>query len=287
MAIKKPQEPAKPSGLKRTFTDSDDLCRYMVDTFGDTVFLQFSMGKDSLVTWLQCRRFWKRIIPIYHWFFPDLEFVEKQLRYYEDFFQTPILRYPRETFFWHLDDPQYQPPHRVIPLADMTLPRGHAYNIWNIEADLRVKYGLPQAWTAQGLRAFDSLTRRTAFRRSGPMRPVLRFFYPIYDWKFDRMAEAIRSAAPAPGASVDRLFLPVDYRLTNRSFDSPRYRFLVHIKRHFPRDYERIKFWLPLVEAEMKRREFAGVQTSVRETDADREAELDDSIEMASTEGEA
>jgi hypothetical protein len=240
-----------------------------------------------MCTWLQLRKFFDRVIPVHMYLIPGLQFMEKQLAYYEDFFQTPILRYPRESFWWILQEPQYQPPWRVISCYEK-IPLPVNYGAWTLENDLRARFGVPQAWTGQGIRAFDSLTRRTAFRRTGPLHPWLRYFYPIYDWKFDRMTHELRTAQPAPGASTRTielsrrgLRLPIDYRFTNRSFDSPRERFLRYIERLFPEDYERIKFWMPLVECERWRHRYGnqgreGDRQELLDAQADDPTEADD-----------
>jgi len=74
------------------FKNSDALNRYMRER-SDTVILSFSNGKDSIAAWLVLRKYFPKIIPFYLYLIPDLEFVESGLTYYEDFFQTKILRY--------------------------------------------------------------------------------------------------------------------------------------------------------------------------------------------------
>jgi hypothetical protein len=248
--------------LQRRFESSDDLCAYMHATFGEPVILHFSMGKDSLSTWLQLRRWWKQIIPVYNYLIPGLGFVDKGLAYYEDFFQTKILQYPRDNFMWYLEDVMWQPPHRVETLWDyVPLPREGDYDAYTIEEDIRRRFNCWQAWTAQGMRNADSLTRRTAFKIAGPIRPQYRCFFPIYDWNYERMSRTIREAG---------VKLTVDYSMFNRSFDTPRARFLGQIKKHFPEDYERIRFWLPLIDAELLRRKYAA-QAATPEEDVDGE----------------
>jgi len=51
--------------------------------------------------------------------------------------------------------------------------------------------------------------------------------------------------------------LSVDYKIFGRSFDGLDYRFLAPIKKHFPRDWQRLCQWFPLAEAEIYRYERA------------------------------
>ena len=51
------------------------------------------------------------------------------------------------------------------------------------------------------------------------------------------------------------LKLSPEYRLFGRSFDGLDYRFLRPIRDHYPADYDRIREFFPLVEAELHRYE--------------------------------
>ncbi len=42
--------------------------------------------------------------------------------------------------------------------------------------------------------------------------------------------------------------LPVDYEMFGRSFDGIDWRFVEPLRKHLPEDYERLRFWFPLVE---------------------------------------
>ena len=45
----------------------------------DTIFLAFSCGKDSIATWLECRKHFTRVIPFYMYLVPGLQFIERSL----------------------------------------------------------------------------------------------------------------------------------------------------------------------------------------------------------------
>ena len=52
------------------------------------VILAFSAGKDSLGAWLAMRGYFSRILPVYYYGIPGLEFIERGIRY------RPALRRP-------------------------------------------------------------------------------------------------------------------------------------------------------------------------------------------------
>jgi len=90
-------------------------------------------------------------------------------------------------------------------------------------------------------------------KERGAVNVTKREFYPIWDLTKRRQMIELKRAG---------VQLPVDYRLFGRSFDGIYQRFCAPIKRYFPRDYERIKLFFPLVEADVKRWEFMNARRS-------------------------
>ena len=81
--------------LPRHYASSAELCAAVLAEHGPAVALSFSCGKDAVAAWLQLRaRGFTRVVPFYMYLLPDLEFVERGIKYYEKVFETPILRVP-------------------------------------------------------------------------------------------------------------------------------------------------------------------------------------------------
>ncbi|VTT98922.1 Putative phosphoadenosine phosphosulfate reductase OS=Neisseria meningitidis serogroup A (strain WUE 2594) GN=NMAA_1611 PE=4 SV=1 [Gemmataceae bacterium] len=211
------------------------------------VLLAFSGGKDSIAAWLAMRGHFERIVPVYYYLVPDLGFVERGLRYYEEWFETPVVRVPHPSLHRMLSNFVFQPPERSrcevldaagLPALDYDLLR---------KAVGEDKLGDGRAWIAVGTRACDSPARRMAFNKWGGAREKIRTFYPVWDWNKARVVETIRDSG---------VKLPPEYRVFGRSFDGVDFRFLHGIKRHWPDDYAKILEWFPLAELELKRHEF-------------------------------
>lgn len=212
----------------------------------DTILLAFSCGKDSIAAWLACRPHFRRIVPYYMYFVPGLEFVEDSLRYYEDFFGTRIIRVPSPSLHRMLNNFIFQPPERCSVIEQLRL---EDFEFLDMQDSIRDHYNLgPECFVASGVRAVDSPIRMLALRRYGAISEAKKQFFPVWDWRKARLLDALTEA---------KIQLPVDYRLFGRSFDGVDYRFLEPIRRHFPRDYERILDWYPLADAEIARRQFA------------------------------
>lgn len=211
----------------------------------DTILLAFSCGKDSIATWLACRDSF-RIVPYYMYLVPDLEFVEESVCYYERFFGCRIMRVPHPSLYRWVNEMVFQPPERCA-VIERHAPEDFDY--LNMQDTIRDALGLSdRCYTASGVRAVDSPLRMTALKKWGAISHVKKQFFPVWDWRKDRLIATIAGAGCK---------LPLDYELFGRSFDGLDYRFLKPIKDHLPRDYARILEWFPLAEAELKRREYA------------------------------
>ncbi len=226
----------------RHHESSAALCRYVAEQTGDAVVLSFSAGKDAVASWLQLRRYFKRIVPFYYYLIPDLEFVDEGLRYYEDFFETKIERYPSPQLFRMLRSFVFQPPERCETIERLHLPK---FDHQMIENDMRERFEMSDALCAMGTRATDSMARRTALRRYGSLNPNRRTFWPVYDWTSADLAREFTEA---------KVRLVVDYEMCGRSFDGLQHLFTGPIKQRFPRDYERIREWFPMIDLESFRR---------------------------------
>jgi predicted phosphoadenosine phosphosulfate sulfurtransferase len=230
--------------MQRHFENSDELCGYVAG-MSDTVILSFSLGKDSIGAWFRLREYFKKIHLFYFYLVPDLDFVNRSIRYYEDFFKTEIALLPSPSLYRMLNNLVFQAPENCHIVEEMEL-EGFDYDgiVKEWKRDIGVDSG---TFVAHGTRANDSIMRRTSLKKWGSLNPNRRTFMPIYDWNKERLKQCLRD---------NRIKLPVDYEMFGRSFDGIDYRFLKPIKDRFPKDYERILEYFPLAELEIKRREY-------------------------------
>jgi 3'-phosphoadenosine 5'-phosphosulfate sulfotransferase (PAPS reductase)/FAD synthetase len=217
-----------------------------IATISDTIFMAFSCGKDSIATFLYLRdqNIFKKIIPYYLYSIPGLKFVDRSLEYYELFFETKIYRLPHPSLYRWINNCVFQPPQnrKVIETYDLPVFE-YKFLIDEFQKDLNLK----NTWTANGVRAVDSIMRRLSLSKNGPINQKNKTFMPIWNWKKQQVFDFISS---------HKCELPVDYKLFGRSFDGIDYRFIKPIKDNFPDDYQRILDFFPLAELEIKRREF-------------------------------
>lgn len=208
--------------------------------------LSFSRGKDAVAAWLAIRDHFDEVIPFHLDTVPGLEFIEESLQDYERFFGVKILRLTHPSMYRFLNGFVFQSPERCEVIEQADLPD---FDYDDVRKYIVENSGLQQdIMYATGVRAADSPMRRMAISMYGAITWAQHKYHPIHDWNKQRVIDEFRRH----GA-----FLPVDYELFGRTFDGLDLRFLYPIKKHFPRDYQRILDWFPLAELEVFRWECA------------------------------
>lgn len=215
----------------------------------DTILVSFSGGKDSLCMWLRLRKAGFKIMPFYMYLCPDLQFVERGLAYYESVLETPITRFPHPSLFRLLRESVCASPATDVVLGEFRNGEGlWEFNYQDVYAAVKHLRGLPQdTFVALGVRLSDSLFALERVR-NGVIRDDLHVFFPIWDLDKHRLIVEIKRAG---------VKLPVDYRLFGRSLDGIYRKFTEPIKKHYPDDYERLRQFFPMVEADIQRWKYA------------------------------
>ena len=229
-------------GLRKHFDNSDELCEYMAELSGGNTLLAFSTGKDSIVAWLKLRRYFRKIVPYYLYTVPGLQFVEKSLRYYEDWFGCHIIRMPHPSLYRMWNNFVDQAPENLRIIEEAMLPH---FTDWHT-CDLirQTDPALEKAYMATGVRSADSIVRRQAMIKHGQTNHKDMKFFPVFDYKKEDMIRELEASGIA---------LPIDYEWFGRSFDGIDYRFTSVLKEKAPEDFELIRQAFPLVELDLLR----------------------------------
>lgn len=220
----------------------------------EKIMLSFSRGKDSISAWLAMLEDGikpENIVPVYYYRIPGLKFTMENLEYFEDVFQTRIIRMPHPSLFRMLNELVFQPPNRtgIIEAARMPQP-----SYQEIEELLRADLKLPdETYIATGVRAADSIQRRTFIKKSGPITHAKKRAAVVWDWTKGECYDYI---------AAHNIELPPDYELfagkqrrSGRTFDGLAAQFLGPLRDNMPEDYERILEWFPLADVDLFRHE--------------------------------
>lgn len=236
--------------MQTHFDNSRQLREHIAELTGGRAIISFSRGKDAIAAWLACREHFDTITAYYLQMLPDelLDIERESLDYYRDFFDCDIQTLMHPGTWRELSQGLvFQPPERVefwceYPVVEYKYP--DIYN-W-------ARCSNPGAYVGVGVRSADSPMRMVSIRTHGPVKHSEGQFFPVYDWKVDDVERAIVESG---------IKLPVDYRLFGRTIDGIDYRFIAPLKKHYPHDYERIREWYPIVDAELIRRELYASKT--------------------------
>lgn len=222
---------------------SEELCQKLASE-NSTAICSFSMGKDSIAAAIQMQRYFERVEYVFMYMVPGLEFQERALAYYEDVFGCHIKRMPNPSLYRQLNALMYQHPGNIDILDELNLYEGDYDEIF---AAAKYDYQLPdETFVGVGVRASDSLARRTVVKQTGGVNLKRKQFFPVFDWNAERLVKEIRQSG---------IKLPIDYKIWGRSFDGFDHRFLRPLKDNFPKDFEKIKEFFPLIDLELKRYE--------------------------------
>ena len=226
------------------YNNSDELCKLIAEKQNGITLLRFSCGKDAIASWIQLKRHFHTIVPIYHYLHPNLDFINDSLAYYEDWFSTKIIRVPNSKLYKHINSGLLQ---------DLETWNKHlSYNLPNFDNDevneiIKEQNGISKyVRTAIGVRAADSLNRQLSIRKHGANNEGRKTYFPVYDWNMERLTNEI---------IAEGVKLPIDYKIWGKSFDGLDYRFIKPLKDNFPNDYEKLKDFFPLIDLEIKRYE--------------------------------
>ena len=215
----------------------------------DTVMISFSRGKDAWGCWCALRD--KIDVQPFHYYCgpPHLEFIDEYLDYAEKKIGKHIINLPAPMMYDMLSVQNRgngicQPPYRVMPLQILDIA---PFTFEDVQEAAIEDAGLPQGtFSALGVRAADSARRKLFFKTHGPVSLAKKKFYPIWDWDKAKLMDELKR---------HDIKLPIDYKLFGRSFDGLYYMYLIKIKECYPKDYQRILDYFPLIDMEIYRYE--------------------------------
>lgn len=235
--------------LRSMWPYGDELCQVMREEIGSRAFLKFSGGKDAIATALQLRQVFEEIVPLYLYIVPGLEFIDEAMAYYEKhLFGRKILQAPAPALFERFKHSTFMDPvtAKVCACADLPVP---SYE--DINELVRVQEGLPpNCYAATGVRYQETAIRAHMIAKNGPVSHSGFQWFPIWDWSKAEVMQSIKDAG---------LKLSGEYSISDKSLDGLHVGYLLPIKKQFPRDWQKLLEWHPLLEVEVWRYERHGL----------------------------
>jgi hypothetical protein len=217
-----------------------ELCARAKAQFGIAkVALAFSAGKDSIAAWLALRHAQIEVIPIHFMVHPDLQIIEDTLKFYEDHFQTKIIRLIHPCFWDIFKNLLFVNPYMVRLIEDINLYEHPSFEA-QTNGFLR-SIGEPDMWQAKGIKRADSLIRMMAINKGSPINQNSKTVYPMANYG-DKQAFSMLIRHKVP--------LPSYYHLLGESLDIMKNYVVEYLRDNYPLDYERLKSIQPLIDLE-------------------------------------
>lgn len=208
------------------------------------VTLGFSTGKDSLACAVVLRDLDVEFIPFYFYHCPDLEFVEETLQMYENVFGVKVIRLPHPMLYDCLRHQDFQTWPRAVDLEEKGFIKVTFEDMIDVYldsiGDMRHYYDI------NGMRASESFNRRMLMRNCGPVDYGRKKISLIHDWTNKDVYQFLEEKS---------IPLSKDYAIWRRSFDGLKYQFLFGVKKHYPKDWQTLLEYFPLLELEIFRYE--------------------------------
>lgn len=208
--------------------------------------LGFSTGKDSLACALILKDLNIDFIPFYFYHVPELDFVNESILMYEDLLNIKIIQLPHPMLYDRIRHHDFQNDKIANWLANIDFPKMTFQYL--IDAYLDSINDPNHYYDIVGMRAAESFNRREYFKKNGAINEKKKAIYPIFDWNKADVKNYIQ---------LKKIPLTKDYAIWDRSWDGLKYQFVIGVKKHYPKDFEKIKEYFPLIDLEIARYEFS------------------------------
>ncbi len=206
-------------------------------TITDSVIVAFSGGKDSIVCLDLCYRYFKTVKAFFMYLVPGLEFQERMLRWYENKYNSEIIRLPHFEVSEFMKYGTFRNFDFEVPIITIN----DVYDYLRNETQIH--------WIAAGERCADSIVRNAMIKKSGSVDYKRGRFFPLAFWKKKDVMKYI---------TLHKLYLSREQRELGFSFRSLAGRELKIIKDMYPDDYKKILELYPHAGAGVKRFEVYG-----------------------------
>lgn len=199
----------------------------------ESIVVGFSTGKDSLVVLDMCCKLFKRVVPYFMYFVPNISFEDEVVKWAEDRYKIEVFCEPHRKLFMNLRDGIFcDPVPELKGLKDI--------GPYDIPYEMMDRFGIELH--ANGYKKADFFTRAAIVNQN------LGMLSPIAAWKdFEVMAYLKLHAIPLPESLGENTNAT---RLTTEV--------ILWLHDHHHDDYLLVKAIFPYIDAVVKRREFYG-----------------------------
>jgi len=202
----------------------------------------FSTGKDSVVGLDMLIKAGIEPLPIFFYQVPNLQFVENNLKIYEDYFKIKIARMPHPILYDHINHQDWQPYNKAVTIGQFDL--GAISFKMMTEMYLKSNNIKGFEYDCACMKMADSINRRLLLAKKPDIDDKEKRIYLTKYFTKSEIFDYIKK---------NNIPLTKDYEIFGISWDGLAYHFLYGIKKFYANDFEKIKEYFPLIEAEILR----------------------------------
>lgn len=204
--------------------------------------LGFSTGKDSVIGLDLLLRAGIEVIPIYCYIVPGLEFVENNIKLYENHFGVKVARMPHPILYDYIRHQDWQSIHKCYDISKTYAPQKISFK--DVNEVYLSNIGQKKMYDANCMKMADSLNRRLLLRAKPDIDHENKIIY---------VAKYLTNKEIFNHFAENNIPITDDYKIFGRSWDGLSYHFLTGVKKYYPKDYEKIQEYFPLIDAELYR----------------------------------
>jgi len=202
----------------------------------------FSTGKDSVVGLDMLIKAGIEPLPIFFYQVPNIQFINDNLKMYEDYFKVKIARMPHPILADYINHQDWQPLDKVATMGINSVGKitfKHFTKLYLIANNIKdVEYD------CACIKMADSINRRLLLSKLPDIDTKEKRIYLTKYFTKTEIFDYIKK---------NNIPLTKDYDYFGISWDGLAYHFSCGVKKFYPQDYEHIKEYFPLIDAEILR----------------------------------
>ena len=206
------------------------------------VTIGFSTGKDSVAGLDMLIKAGIKPYPIFCYVVPNLQFIEDNLKMYEDHFQLKIARMPHPMLYAHIRHQDWQPFDKAVSISQFKMEKLTFKRI--NEMWLRNNNITDVEFDCNCMKMADSLNRRLVLSKKPDIDKENKIIYLTKYFTKQGVFDYLKK---------NNIPLTKDYDIFGVSWDGLAYHYSCGVKKYYPNDWEKIKEYFPMIEAEIFR----------------------------------
>lgn len=213
-----------------------DIIKYAREKTDEIILFHSANGKDSIVLLDILTKYFKRVVPVYMYLVPNLDFSNKYIRWAQKKYGVKFIETPHFAFYGYV---------RTGFMGIKQDEKQRLYNLSDIDRYIKEKTGIE--WSCYGMKQNDSLNRRLMLRtyeKEGICEKTKKI-YPLTHWS---NKECVKYISAHNLIKNELTSFCVGRQIQSTGMGVNNLPYLLFSKINYPNDYKRICEMYPMAE---------------------------------------